>query len=90
MKIWCVITIKLNTLTDIPYQMAVGGRLCIYVKTCESGRVKDVEQRLSVYNAIRIMESQCISQIPCYLINKRKNAHLVGKIEINTALVSQT
>ena len=53
MKSLCVITIKLNTLTDIPYQMTVGGRLCTYVKTCESGRVKDFEQRSRIYNTVR-------------------------------------
>ena len=35
------ITIKLNTLTDVPYQMTVGGALVTYVKTCERDRVKD-------------------------------------------------
>ena len=29
----CVITIKLNTLTDIPYQMTVGGA---FVYVCEN------------------------------------------------------
>jgi len=39
MKSLCVIIIKLNTLTDVPYQMTVGGALFMYVKTCERGRV---------------------------------------------------
>jgi len=42
----CVITIKLNTLTDVPYQMTVGWA---FVKTCERGRVKDFEQWSHVY-----------------------------------------
>jgi len=46
MKSVCVVTIKLNTLTDVPYQMTVGGA---FVKTCERGRVKDFEQRSRVY-----------------------------------------
>ena len=33
MKILCVITIKLNTLTDVPYQMMVGGA---FVYVCEN------------------------------------------------------
>ena len=49
-----VITTKLNTLTDVPHQMAVGGVFVYvfavyYVKTCERGRVKDFEQRSRVY-----------------------------------------
>ena len=48
MKSLCVITIKLNTLTDVPYQMTVGGAF-VY---CERGRVKDFEQRSRVYNAV--------------------------------------
>ena len=52
MKRLCVITIKLNTLTDAPYKMTVGGAYVSYVKTCERG--------CSVYNAVRIIESQCI------------------------------
>ena len=49
------------------------GHLFTYVKTCERGKVKDFEQRLSVYNAVRyngffpvdlfIMESQCIHDL---------------------------
>ena len=62
MKSACVITIKLNTLTDVPYQMMVGGA---FVYACEN-RVKDFEQRSRVYNAFFsrehddrvIMESQ--------------------------------
>ena len=52
MKSLCVITIKLNTLTDVPYQITVG-KAFVYV--CERGRVKlkDVEQRSHVYNAVR-------------------------------------
>ena len=38
MKSLCVITIKLNTLTDVPYEMMVGGA-CVYI--CERDRVKD-------------------------------------------------
>ena len=37
MKSVCVITIKLNTLTDIPYEMMVGGA---FVYVCERDRVK--------------------------------------------------
>jgi len=72
MKCLCIITIKQNTLTDIPYQMTVG-HLFTYVKTCERGRVKDFEQRSRVYNAVcynaffpldpndhGMMESHCI------------------------------
>jgi len=33
MKSSCVITIKLNTLTDVPYQMMVGGA---FVYVCEN------------------------------------------------------
>ena len=52
--------------------MTVGGAFVyVYEKTCESGRVKDFEQRSRVYNAVRynavffpvdrvIMELQCI------------------------------
>ena len=52
MKGLCVITIKLNTLTDVPYQLTVGGDLFTYVKTCERGSVKDLEQWLRVYNHV--------------------------------------
>ena len=38
MKSLCVITIQLNTLTDVPYQMTVG-RVFVYV--CERDLVKD-------------------------------------------------
>ena len=41
MKSLCVITIKLNTLTDVPYRMMVGGA---FVYVCERGRVIDFEQ----------------------------------------------
>ena len=37
------------TLTDVPYQMTVGGA---FVYVCEKGRVKDFEQRSRVYNAV--------------------------------------
>ena len=58
MKSLCVISIKLNTLTDVPYQMTVGGALFTYFKTCERGRVKDYlffrKRKWShVYNAVR-------------------------------------
>jgi len=33
MKSLCVITLKLNTLTDVPYQMTVGGT---FVYVCEN------------------------------------------------------
>ena len=49
MKSLCVITIKLNTLTDVPYQMTVGGA---FVYVCERGHVKDFE-RSRVYNALQ-------------------------------------
>ena len=42
---------KLNKLTDVPYQMTVGGA---FVYVCERGRVKDFEQRSRVYNAVFI------------------------------------
>ena len=67
MKSLCVITIQLNTLTDVPYQMTVGGA---FVYVCERDRVKDFEQRSRVYIACFflmdhddrfIMELQCIS-----------------------------
>ena len=45
MKSLCVITIKLNTLTDVPHQIPWVGHLFTYVKTRERGRVKDFEQR---------------------------------------------
>ena len=74
MKSLCVITIKLNTLTDVPYQIKWVGHLFMYVKYCERGRVKHFEQRLCVYNVVRfnvfppvdpddrvIMESMCTS-----------------------------
>ena len=70
MKSLCVITIKLNTLTDVPYEMTVGGAFVgafVYVR--ERDRVKD----FVYYNAVRyntffpvdpddpvIMELQCI------------------------------
>ena len=38
MKSLCVITIQLNTLTDVPYEMTVGGA---FVYVCERDRVKD-------------------------------------------------
>ena len=38
MKGLCVITIQLNTLTDVPYEMTVGGA---FVYVCERDRVKD-------------------------------------------------
>ena len=75
MKSLCVITIKLNTLTDVPYQITVGKA---FVYGCERGRVKlkDFEQRSHVYNAVRynafspvdpddrvIMEPQCILKV---------------------------
>ena len=37
-KCVCLITIKLNSLTDVPYQMTVGGA---FVYVCKRGRVKD-------------------------------------------------
>jgi len=48
MKSLCVITIKLNTLTDVPYQMTVGGA---FVYVCEKDRFIDFEQRSRVYKA---------------------------------------
>ena len=51
MKSLFVITMKLNTLTDVPYQITVGEAFVyVYEKTCERGRVKDFEQRSRVYN----------------------------------------
>jgi len=40
MKNLCDITIKLNTLTDVPYQITVGGA---FVYICERDRGKDFE-----------------------------------------------
>ena len=65
----CVITIKLNTLTDVPYRMTVGGA---FVYVCEN-LLTDFEQQSRVYNVACynaggfpvdpdnrvIMESQC-------------------------------
>ena len=45
MKSLCVITIKLNKLTDVSYQMTVGGAFVYVCDTCERGRVKEFEQR---------------------------------------------
>jgi len=42
---------KLNTLTDVPYQMTVSGAFVYVRETCERGRVKDFEQWSCVYNA---------------------------------------
>ena len=48
MKSLCVITIQLNTLTDIPYQMTVGGAFVyMYVNICERGRVKEVKLKVN-------------------------------------------
>ena len=68
MKSLCVITIKLNTLTDVPNQMTVGWA---FVYVCERDRDIDFAQRSRVYNAVRynaffpldrvIMVSQCIT-----------------------------
>ena len=70
-----VITIKLNTLTNVPYQMTVGNLFTyIHVKTRKRGQIKDLDQRSRVYNVVHynagffpvdpdncvIMESQCI------------------------------
>ena len=52
MKSFCVVTIKLNTLTDVPYQMTVGGAFVYVCETCERGRVKDFEQLSRVYNEV--------------------------------------
>ena len=52
MKSFCVVTIKLNTLTDVPYQMTVGGAFVYVCETCERGRVKDFEQLSHVYNEV--------------------------------------
>jgi len=47
MKSLCVITIQLNTLTDVPYEMTVGGA---FVYVCERDRG---------HNDRIIMELQC-------------------------------
>jgi len=66
MKHSCVITIKLITLTDVPYKMTLGGA---FVYICERDRVKDlVYITLSVITLFFpvdpddrvIMELQCI------------------------------
>ena len=49
MKYLCVITIKLNTLTDVPYQMTVSGA---FVHECERGQVIDFDLQSHVYNAV--------------------------------------
>jgi len=55
----CLITIKLNTLTDVPYQMTVGGA---FVYVCKWGRVKDYISRFFPVdpNDRVIMKLQCI------------------------------
>jgi len=45
-----VIAIQLNTLTDVPYQMTVGGA---FVYVSERGRIKYFGQRSHVYTAVR-------------------------------------
>ena len=52
-----LITIKLNTLTDVPYQMTVGGA---FVYVCKRGRVKDYITRFPrgsqrpLYNGVTV------------------------------------
>ena len=48
MESLCVIIIKLNTLTDVPYQMQLHGA---FVYVCEKDHFNDFEQRPCVYNA---------------------------------------
>ena len=64
MKSLCLITIKLNTLTDVPYQMTVGGA---FVYVCKRGRVKDYITRFFPVdpNDRVIMKLQCIGN-SCY------------------------
>ena len=50
MKSLCAKTVKLNTLTHTKCWWA--RHLFTGVKTCERGRVKDIEQRSRVYNAV--------------------------------------
>ena len=83
MKSLCVITIKLNTLSDGPYQMTVGGA---FVWVCENlwkrDRVVDFEQRSRVYNELFpvdpddrvIMELQCIT---IYLLSRTNRIHML-------------
>ena len=49
-KFVCLITIKLNTRTDVPYQMTVGGA---FVYVCKRGRVKDYITRFPLRGSQR-------------------------------------
>ena len=73
MKSLCVITIKLNTLTDVPYQIMVGGAF-VYIREnlCKRSRLKILNNiRVCIYNAFFpvdpddrvIVESQCSTHI---------------------------
>ena len=71
MKSLCVITIKLNTPTDVRYQWRWVGHLFTYVKTCERGRVNAVRsscgpQRLR-YNGVTVYQ----------FVSERKKANML-------------
>ena len=62
MKYLCVITIKLNTLTDVPYQMTVSGA---FVHVCERGQVIDFDLQSRVYNAVSYNELYWSRSVSC-------------------------
>ena len=70
MKSLCVITIQLNTLTDVPYEMTVGGA---FVYVCERDRVKDF---VYITRSV-IMELQCNLLTP--LAHVRLSKHQTTK-----------
>ena len=55
MKSLCVITIKLNTLTDVPYLMTVGGA---FVYVCENL----VEIAWKILNNVRVYNESVITR----------------------------
>ena len=70
MKSLCVITIKINTLTDVPYQMTVGGAFVYIFKkpVKDNGRVHITRSVIMLFFPVDpdgriIMESQCIGKI---------------------------
>ena len=57
MKSLCVITIQLNTLTDVPYQITLGGA---FVYVCENLWKRLREPRRPVYNGVAVkLEEVC-------------------------------
>ena len=51
MKSLCVITIQLNTLTDVYTKWCWVGHLFTYVKTCERGPVKDIHYNVLFFSS---------------------------------------